>query len=148
MCSSDLIRMVWLVKNMLKLTRVEAKVIEFNKKEVRVQDLVGRAVQPSLIPMELKDIELKIEGNEAITYIGDVDWSSEALVNIIKNCVEHTPQGGNINIFYEGNPLYTEIIIKDNGEGIDKKDLPPPYPSAHGLRSVPNTPDSAPNRCD
>ena len=61
---------------------------------------------------------------EDVTYIGDINWSTEALVNVIKNCVEHTPIGGNLYIKYEQNPLYLEIIIKDDGEGIDKKDLP------------------------
>ena len=43
--------------------------------------------------------------------------------NIIKNCVEHTKEGGNLDISYEENPIYSEIIIKDNGEGIDKDDI-------------------------
>ena len=81
-------------------------------------------ISPSLIPMEIKNIELKIKGNENAVYKGDMNWSSEAIVNIIKNCVEHTPQGGKIEISYEENPLYSEIVIKDNGEGIDDKDLP------------------------
>ena len=46
---------------------------------------------------------------------GDINWSTEALVNVIKNCVEHTPIGGNSYIKYEQNPLYLEIIIKDDG---------------------------------
>ncbi|HBF4089757.1 TPA: sensor histidine kinase, partial [Clostridioides difficile] len=54
----------------------------------------------------------------------DIDWSVEALVNIIKNCVEHTPEFGNIIITYKENPLFSELIIKDEGEGIDKKDIP------------------------
>ena len=74
--------------------------------------------------MEIKNIELKIKGNENAVYKGDMNWSSEAILNIIKNCVEHTPQGGKIEISYEENPLYSEIVIKDNGEGIDDKDLP------------------------
>ncbi len=44
--------------------------------------------------------------------------------NIIKNCVEHTKEGGNLDIIYEENPIYSEIVIKDNGEGIDKDDIP------------------------
>ena len=121
---SQLNRMEWLVKSMLKLSKVEAKVIEFEEKEVKVSELVKRAVAPSLIPMEIKNIELNIDGDDNTTYVGDINWSSEALVNIIKNCVEHTPENGKIQITYDENPIYSEIIIKDNGEGIDKKDLP------------------------
>ncbi|MGL5755469.1 MAG: sensor histidine kinase [Paraclostridium sp.] len=121
---SQLNRMEWLIKSMLKLSKVEAKVIDFKCEKVNIKELVRRALQPSLIPIELKNIDLSIIGDDSITYDGDIDWSSEALVNIIKNCVEHTPQDGALKINYEENPLYCEIIIKDSGEGIDKKDLP------------------------
>ena len=121
---SQLNRMEWLIKSMLKLSKVEAKVIDFEKKEVKVSELIKKSISPSLISMEIKNIELTVNGDENISYIGDINWSCEAFVNIIKNCVEHTDINGKINISYEENPLYCEVVIKDNGEGIDKKDLP------------------------
>ena len=121
---SQLNRMEWLVKSMLKLSKVEAKVINFEKKEVKINELIKRSVAPSLIPMEIKNIKLSINGDENTSYTGDINWSSEAFVNIIKNCIEHTPQDGRIDINYAQNPLYCEVVIKDSGEGIDKKDLP------------------------
>ena len=121
---SQLNRMEWLVKSILKLSKVEAKVINFEKKEVKINELIKRSVAPSLIPMEIKNIKLSIDGDENTSYIGDINWSSEAFVNIIKNCIEHTPQDGRIDINYAQNPLYCEVVIKDSGEGIDKKDLP------------------------
>ena len=121
---SQLNRMEWLIKSMLKLSKVEAKVIDFEKKEVKVSELIKKSISPSLIPMEIKNIELTVNGDENISYIGDINWSCEAFINIIKNCVEHTDINGKINISYEENPLYCEVVIKDNGEGIDKKDLP------------------------
>lgn len=121
---SQLNRMEWLIKSMLKLSKVEAKVIDFEKKEVKVSELIKKSISPSLISMEIKNIELTVNGDENISYIGDINWSCEAFVNIIKNCIEHTDTNGKINISYEENPLYCEIVIKDNGEGIDKKDLP------------------------
>lgn len=121
---SQLSRMEWLIKSMLKLSKVEAKVIDFKKEKVIIKELINKSLQPSLIPIELKNINISIEGNENSSYKGDIDWSCEALVNIIKNCVEHTNCGGDIHIKYEENPLYSEIIIRDSGEGIDKKDLP------------------------
>lgn len=121
---SQLNRMEWLIKSMLKLSKVEAKVIDFEKKEVKVSELIKKSISPSLISMEIKNIELTVNGDENISYIGDINWSCEAFVNIIKNCVEHTDINGKINISYEENPLYCEVVIKDSGEGIDKKDLP------------------------
>ena len=121
---SQLNRMEWLIKSMLKLSKVEAKVIDFEKKEVKVSELIKKSISPSLISMEIKNIELTANGDENISYIGDINWSCEAFVNIIKNCIEHTDTNGKINISYEENPLYCEVVIKDSGEGIDKKDLP------------------------
>lgn len=122
--SSQLSRMEWLIKSMLKLAKVEAKVIEFKTEKVNIDELIRKSISPMIIPMELKNISISIDGKEDASYTGDIEWSTEATTNIIKNCVEHTPDNGQIEINYEENPLYSEIVIKDNGEGIDKKDLP------------------------
>lgn len=121
---NQLNRMDWLIKSMLKLSKVEAKVINFKKDKVKFSELIHRAMQSMKIAMEIKNQKLTIEGSDNISYIGDIDWSVEALVNIIKNCVEHTPEFGNITITYKENPLFSELIIKDDGEGIHKKDIP------------------------
>ena len=67
---------------------------------------------------------LDVKGDEKVAYMGDFNWTIEALINIIKNCVEHTVEGGNISILFSENPLFTEITISDNGNGIAKEDLP------------------------
>lgn len=121
---SQLNRMEWLIKSMLKLSKVEAKVINFKSEKVNVKKLIKMSIQPSLIPIELKNIDVSINGDSEAMFLGDMNWSIEALVNIIKNCVEHTFSSGSLDISYEENSLYTEIVIKDSGEGIDKKDLP------------------------
>lgn len=56
--------------------------------------------------------------------MGDISWTCEALTNIIKNCMEHTPNGGEIIIRALENALFSEVVISDNGCGIDKEDLP------------------------
>lgn len=121
---TQLNRMDWLIKSMLKLSKVEAKVINFKKEKIKIKELIHKSIQPILIPMEIKNIVLEIEEDTEASYIGDIDWSTEALVNIIKNCVEHTDEGGKLSISYKENPLFSEIVIKDSGEGIDKVDIP------------------------
>ena len=122
--NAQLSRMDWLIKSMLKLSKLEAKVIDFKDEKVNINELLIRSISPLSVPMELKNISLNINGNKEASYIGDIEWSSEALGNIIKNCIEHTKEGGNLDISYEENPIYSEIVIKDNGEGIDKDDIP------------------------
>ncbi|WP_243269610.1 HAMP domain-containing sensor histidine kinase [Clostridium sp. 1001270J_160509_D11] len=121
--NAQLSRMDWLIKSMLKLSKLEAKVIDFKTDKVNINELIRRSISPLSVPMELKNISLNINGNKEASYIGDIEWSSEALGNIIKNCIEHTKEGGTLDITYEENPIYSEIIIKDNGEGIDKDDI-------------------------
>lgn len=63
-------------------------------------------------------------GDNEIKICCDMKWQVEALTNILKNCVEHSNQGGLIEILYEQNKIYSKIEIKDYGIGIDKEDLP------------------------
>lgn len=117
-------RMEWLVSSLLKLSKIDAGTIAFKKEPVMVKELVKRAVEPLLVPMDIKLQNLNIDGDENAAFTGDFNWSAEALINILKNCVEHTDEGGEISISYYENALFTEISIRDNGKGIPKDDLP------------------------
>lgn len=117
-------RMEWLVSSLLKLSKIDAGTIAFKKEPVMVKELVKRAVEPLLVPMDIKLQNLNIDGDENAAFTGDFNWSAEALINILKNCVEHTDEGGEISISYSENALFTEISIRDNGKGIPKDDLP------------------------
>lgn len=120
---AQLTRLQWLVSSLLKLSKLEAKSVVFHKQAVSAHALIERACQPLLIPMEIKSQTLTVcAGEEALTC--DINWTAEALLNILKNCVEHTPQGGEITVSCAQNPFYTRIAIADNGQGIDKADLP------------------------
>src|SRR4029450_4333689 len=76
------------------------------------------------IPLEIKKQRLDVHGDEGASFAGDLNWSGEALTNVVKNCVEHTPEGGKIEISYGANALYAEIIVSDDGDGIASRDLP------------------------
>lgn len=117
-------RMEWLLTSLLKLSKIDAGTVIFKKEKVVVAELVKKAAKPLLIPMEIKEQTLTIEGDAGVSFIGDLNWTTEAVINIIKNCVEHTQNGGTISISFSENPLYTEINIADNGSGIAKEDLP------------------------
>ncbi|MFS0824540.1 sensor histidine kinase [Bacillus sp. 1P02SD] len=117
-------RIEWLVSSLLKLSKIDAGTVPFKKDTVYVSELVERAVHPVLVPMDVKQQSLIVEGDQEVSIIGDFNWTAEGLINILKNCVEHTQEGGNISILFSENALYTEIIISDNGKGIAKEDLP------------------------
>ena len=84
---------------------------------------IKKAIEPIQIPLELKNINLIIEGDPNITAKLDPSWTSESLLNIIKNACEHTNKNGTIKITISDNPIYTEIVISDNGTGIKEEDI-------------------------
>ncbi|MBM4763603.1 HAMP domain-containing sensor histidine kinase [Bacillus sp. B15-48] len=117
-------RMEWLVSSLLKLSKIDAGTIAFKKEKVFVAPLIQTAVEPLLVPIDIKMQNLNVNGDEEAAFIGDNNWTAEALINILKNCVEHTAEGGEISILFSENALFTEITITDNGKGIAKEDLP------------------------
>ncbi|KIL48392.1 sensor histidine kinase [Jeotgalibacillus campisalis] len=121
---NQLERIEWLVSSLLKLSKIDAGTVLFKKEDVPLHKLIDRAVQPVMIPMDIKEQTLSVEGDRTVSFSGDFQWTAEALINILKNCVEHTPVKGHISITFSENPLFTEIKIKDNGSGIPKEDLP------------------------
>lgn len=122
--TQQLERIQWLMNALLKLSRIDAGAVDFRSELVRVEELVDKAVTPLEIPMELKQITLTRSGEREASFLGDMAWSTEAVVNILKNCMEHTQPGGRIEIRYAENPLHTELVIRDTGSGILREDLP------------------------
>ncbi len=120
---AQLERIQWLVSSLLKLSKLDAKTVAFKLASVSAKTLLEKACAPLLIPIEIKNQTLTIDDGGVMLRC-DENWTAEALVNILKNCVEHTPQGGQLSIVCTSNPLYTQIVIRDNGPGIDIKDLP------------------------
>ncbi|MBS4174191.1 HAMP domain-containing sensor histidine kinase [Bacillus sp. FJAT-49736] len=120
---NQLERLEWLVSSLLKLSKIDAGTAHFKQEPVVVERLVQKALEHVLIPMEIKEQTVSIIGEHSVTFLGDFHWTVEALINILKNCVEHTSENGVITIFYSENVLFTEIRISDNGIGIEKADL-------------------------
>ncbi|MEF3353765.1 HAMP domain-containing sensor histidine kinase [Paenibacillus sp. GYB006] len=122
--SIQLDRIGWLISALLKFSKIDAGTAQFKKDRVKVSELIQKSIEPVLVPMDIKEQKLIINGEDSTSFLGDLNWSSEAMVNILKNGVEHTPAGGEITISYAENALFTEIIISDNGKGIPKDEIP------------------------
>lgn len=122
---SGLERMEWLVLSLLKLSRLDADAVEFQREPLDAYELLLEAAAPISYLPEAKGVRLLLEpSEEPVTLLGDRQWLSEALGNLLKNCMEHTPEGGSVTLTYGGNNLYTELRIADTGEGIAPEDLP------------------------
>lgn len=119
-----LLRMDWLITSLLKLSRLDAGVVEFQQEATEVDSLIHKALRPLLIPMELHNIELQIKTPGEIIIRCDPHWMAEALQNIIKNCMENAGDNGKLEIDCTDNALYTQIAIHDSGPGFAKQDIP------------------------
>ena len=113
----------WLVISMLKLSKLDANVIKFNEEKINLKKFIDEIIRNLEIPIEIKNQQITIEGDENASFTGDYKWQQEAVTNIIKNCIEHNEENGKIYIKYEENTLFTKITIRDEGEGISKEDL-------------------------
>lgn len=117
-------RIEWLVSALLKLSKIDANAVVFHFQKYALHDLLDLSLLPLRIPMELKEQRIELQCEEHVAVLADENWIVEAFTNILKNCMEHTPQGGALSISCKDNPLHTVIEIKDTGEGIDPRDLP------------------------
>jgi signal transduction histidine kinase len=118
------VQMDWLLNSLLKLSRLDAGIVMFKSEQIDVSNLILAAIRPFLIPMELHNIDLQIDVSKGMIIQGDSGWLSEAIQNILKNCMESSGENGKLEIVCMDNPLFTEIAIHDSGAGFEKEDLP------------------------
>lgn len=118
-----LVRMDWLITSLLKLSRLDAGIVVFQNGQIALDSLIGAALRPFLISMELHNITVQLDVSKGIVIYGDFDWLSEAIQNILKNCLESAGDDGTIEIVAADTPLYTEISIHDSGAGFAGEDL-------------------------
>lgn len=121
--NTQLERIDWLVASLLKMSKLDAGVVKMKKDTIPAPRLIESVLQPFLISMEIKGITYG-KAVDNLEIVCDELWTREALINILKNCIEHTPEGGHISLLVKDNTLYSEIIITDNGTGIKREDLP------------------------
>ncbi len=117
-------RVSWLVTTLLKIAKIDAGAMHVERKTASCEQVVARAVAPLEAALDLHDIRLDLAIDDSATFQGDVLWTAEAVENIVKNCMEHTPAGGSITISAKEDVLATTIEIEDTGCGIDAADLP------------------------
>lgn len=123
--SQQLTRMDWLIEAMLKMARMDAGTVQFFPLEISARQLIQDAAATLLVPMELKGIAfVTVYASDSITLTADPAWTAEAISNIIKNCMEHTPANGQITVTVTENNLYTQFLVEDTGDGFCREDLP------------------------
>ncbi|MDU5913559.1 MAG: HAMP domain-containing sensor histidine kinase [Anaerococcus vaginalis] len=105
---------------LLKLSSLDANKDLMKKEKIRLDELLIYALDTLDLKKSTK-LEIRENVKENIIY-GDFYWLAEALINILKNA-DNRLTCNKISISSYKNPLYTSLIIKDNGGGIKKENM-------------------------
>lgn len=112
-----------LVISLLKISKFDAGVIKMDSKKINAKNFIETIVDNLSIMAEIKDVNIITEVDENAEFEADFKWQQEAITNILKNAIEHSRQNSKVYISVEDNSLFLKIKIKDEGSGIDKKDI-------------------------
>lgn len=113
--------MNWLIIALLKLSKLDANAVEFKKEKIDVSNMIENVVENLSIMAEIRDIQVMFDNKDIVYIQADYNWYKEAISNILKNAIEHARH--NVTIKASENKVYTQIEIKDDGIGINKKDM-------------------------
>lgn len=116
-------RIKTLILSLLKITRLDASGIDFDKKEYKTAEVINKATENLTVRTEKENKRIIVSGNTDETVFCDMDWTCEAIGNIIKNALDHTESGGEIKIKWDKSPMQTSVYISDNGRGIAPDDF-------------------------
>lgn len=120
----EAVRIQSLIQSILKLSKFDSNTVQFIKKDIYLKQIVEEAIKNTESLADLKNIKINVEGNKKIKLNCDLLWQTEAVTNILKNCIEHSSENTQIDIKYNNNSVYSYITITDYGEGISKEDIP------------------------
>ena len=112
------------VQSILKLSKLDTNTVDFIEEKTYIKNIIDEVVKNLSILCDLRNIKIITIYKENAQITCDLRWQVEAFSNIIKNCIEHSKNNTNIFIEVDENNAYSQIVIKDNGTGIDKEDLP------------------------
>lgn len=117
-------RLVHLEEALLLLSRLDAGALPLEKNQVDVFTVLTLAADNLQEMFSESEVAVDIPETVAVEITADLDWTMEAVMNLLKNCMEYTPPGGTVRCSYAQNPLYTEIVIRDGGQGFATEDIP------------------------
>lgn len=111
-----------LVISLLKLSKLEAGAVDMKQEKIFLYEFFMEIKESLMILIEAGNVRVSVQENREISFFGDRYWEKEAMTNLLKNALEHTPAGKEVRISFEENYFYTGIMIEDQGEGMDEED--------------------------
>lgn len=118
----ELDRIETLVQNLLKVTKLDAGSIVFEKHLENVEDMMKDIELHFSYRAKQEEKKIILSGADDIFLVCDRDWMTEAIGNIVKNALDHTKSGDYVRIEWKQFASVIQIIVKDNGCGIHPED--------------------------
>ena len=117
-------RLTILEESLLTLSQIDAGVLKLEQQPVDLFTALMLAAE-NLYDISVQyNVTVLIPEKGSVEFIGDLEWTMQALMNLMKNCMEHSKEGGSIHCDYSQNPLYRQVLIWDDGEGFEEEDFP------------------------
>ena len=118
----DINNISYMVQAILKLSRLEADVVEFTEETVKLSEIVDCAMEDVMALCDLRGITNAVDpaSDAGIALVCDRYWQTQAITNIVKNAVEHAKT--RVELRYVSCELYQELVIENDGEPISKAD--------------------------
>ena len=117
-------RLLHLEEALLLLSRIDAGTLAFDRKPTDVFTILSLASDNLYELFVQKGVLIDVPEMGEMNINVDLNWTMEAVMNLMKNCMEAAGTGTAVHCSYEKNPLYVQIRIWDEGEGFTKEDLP------------------------
>lgn len=117
-------RLSVLEEALLTLSKIDAGTLPFKYSKVDIYTALTLAADNLSDFLQKEGISISIPDKGCVEIIGDMEWTMEAFLNLLKNCIGHSTQNGTIYCDYSTNPIYSEILIWDEGEGFYPDDIP------------------------
>lgn len=121
---SQLESLTWLEEALLTLSKIDAGVLQLECSKVDIYTALTLATENLSELLVESEVSVSIPDKGCIEIDGDMEWTMEAFINVIKNCIEHSAPGSIIHCDYFANPLYVEVLIWDEGKGFKEEDIP------------------------
>ncbi|WP_276357885.1 sensor histidine kinase [Cohnella caldifontis] len=127
-CRRQLDRMEWLIQSLLKIARLEADALPLQLRPAPLGETIEQALDAIRRLAEERGVRIVLDESaaEPVSVPHDPRWLAEAIANLLKNAVEHSPAGSGspVRIRLERTPVFLRLHVEDSGPGIDPKHLP------------------------
>lgn len=115
-------RMLTLIDDIIRLSRLDEESIELEKEEVNFYDIALQVCQRLSLKAKKQNIRMEVTG-EDVRYVGIRQILEEMIYNIAENAIKYNHPGGYVKI-WTGTVLgVPKVIIEDNGIGIPEDAL-------------------------